>query len=74
LDRCFKLTNIFIQHEIYRILNASSTNKKSAFILTLTLEELQQAQHKINNLLYVIDKRMAMLKSFIPPTMPFLGF
>jgi hypothetical protein len=47
-----------------------SSNSASPF----TLEELQQAQNKINDLLASIEKRMATLKTWIPPTMPFLGF
>jgi len=47
-----------------------SSNPSSPF----TIEELQQAQNKVQDLLATIEKRMATLKTWIPPTMPFLGF
>jgi hypothetical protein len=31
-------------------------------------------QHEISRILYVIKERMTALKSWIPPTIPFLGF
>jgi hypothetical protein len=48
--------------------------KSSSSSSPFTLEELQQAQSKINDLLTSIEKRMSTLKTWIPPTMPFLGF
>jgi hypothetical protein len=74
LDKCFRLTKIIIQHEISRILNVSNTNKEALVLSSVPLKELQQTQHEIDNLLYVIKERMTALKSWIPPTIPFLGF
>ncbi len=48
--------------------------KSSNPSLSFTLEELQQVQSKVSDLLASIEKRMATLKAWIPPTMPFLGF
>jgi len=57
------------------MLGISETIKKSSNPSSpFTLEELQQAQKKINDLLTSIEIRMATLKTWIPPTMPFLGF
>jgi hypothetical protein len=60
------------------MLGTSETIKKSSYPSSssspFTLEELQQAQSKIIDLLASIEKRMATLKTWIPPTMPFLGF
>jgi hypothetical protein len=74
LNNCFQITNTLIQREINRLLDVSNTNKKSLFSLSFTLEELQEAQSEINNLLDVINERMDILKTWIPPTMPFLNF
>jgi hypothetical protein len=51
-----------------------NTNEKSLFSSSFTLEELQEAQHKIHHLLQAIEERMETLKTWIPPTMPFLNF
>jgi len=58
------------------MLGTPETIKKSSYPSSspFTLEELQQAQSKINDLIASIEKRMATLKTWIPPTMPFLGF
>lgn len=75
LNKCFEITRDVIQQEIDTILGRSSPMKKSSSSSsTFTLEELQQVQSKINDLLTIIEKRMATLKTWIPPTMPFLGF
>ena len=64
-----------IQNEIDRMLGMPATIKKSTNPSSpFTLDELQQAQSKVNDLLVSIEKRMATLKAWIPPTMPFLGF
>ncbi|CAF0731100.1 unnamed protein product [Adineta steineri] len=74
LNKCFELTHKVIQREIDRMLGTSETMKKSSIPSPFSLEELQQAQVKINDLLIKIEKRMDTLKTWIPPTMPFLGF
>lgn len=75
LNKCFLITHKVIQYEINAVLSSSVTQKKSNYNPSpLTLEELQQAQSKINDLLMGIEKRLATLKTWIPPTMPFLGF
>ena len=75
LNKCFEITRDVIQQEIDSILGRSLTMKKSSNAPSpFTLEELQQVQSKINDLLTIIEKRMGTLKTWIPPTMPFLGF
>lgn len=77
LNKCFEITRTVIQREIDHMLGVTDIiNKKSSgpSASPFTLEELQQAQSKINDLLTSIEKRMATLKTWIPPTMPFLGF
>ena len=75
LNKCFEITHKVIQHEIDHMLGMPNTRKKSSNAPSpFTLEELQQAQSKINDLLISIEKRVATLKTWIPPTMPFLGF
>lgn len=75
LNKCFEITRDVIQQEIDYILGRPLTMKKSSNApSSFTLEELQQAQSKINDLLTNIEKRLATLKTWIPPTMPFLGF
>lgn len=74
LNKCFQVTDEIIQREIHQLLNPPNTNKKSLTSSSFTLEELQEAQHKIHNLLDVIRERIAILKAWIPPTMPFLSF
>jgi len=75
LNKCFEITHNVIQREIDQMLGMPETTKKSLNPASpFTLEELQQAQSKINDLLASIEKRMAALKTWIPPTMPFLGF
>ncbi len=75
LTKCFEITRNVIQREIDHMLGLPETIKKSSNPSSpFTLEELQQAQSKVNDLLTTIEKRMATLKTWIPPTMPFLGF
>jgi hypothetical protein len=52
----------------------SNTNQKSLFSSAFSLEELERAHHEINDLYQVIEKRIDTLKTWIPPTMPFLNF
>ncbi|CAF0774064.1 unnamed protein product [Didymodactylos carnosus] len=65
LKKCFESTIERINQELVQ-----PSNDKS----TLTLEDFQQAELKVQDILQVIQKRLAMVKSYIPPTMPFLGF
>lgn len=74
LNKCFRTTKILIEMEIKSLSDVSNTNTKSLFSLSFTLEDLQEAENKINILLYVIDERVNTLKTWIPPTMPFLNF
>merc|ERR1711939_948144 len=72
LNKCFELTRNVIQREIDQMIGMPETIKKSSNPASspFTLEELQQAQNKINDLLTSIEKRMQTLKTWIPPTMP----
>ena len=75
LNKCFMITHKVIQYEINSVLGASAEQKKSNPVASpFTLDELQQAQSKVNDLIMGIERRMASLKTWIPPTMPFLGF
>ncbi|CAF0849767.1 unnamed protein product [Adineta ricciae] len=80
LNKCFEMTHDVIQREIDRMIgmpvSTLTTVKKSSRTTStpFTLEELQQAQSKVNEVLTSIENRMAALKAWIPPTMPFLGF
>ena len=80
LNKCFEMTHDVIQREIDRMIgmptSALTAVKKSSRTTStsFTLEELQQAQGKVNEVLTSIENRMAALKAWIPPTMPFLGF
>lgn len=75
LNKCFELTHNVIQREIDHMLGVNTIIKKSSNPSSpFTIEELQQAQNKVQDLLATIEKRMATLKTWIPPTMPFLGF
>ena len=65
LNRCFRITNKVLQRELNRLFDSTSL---------LTVEELQRAQSKVKELLRTIEKRMTMLKTWVPPTVPFLGF
>ncbi len=69
------MTRNVVQREIDHLLGVSETIKNSSNPSSpFTLVELQLAESKINDLLTIIEKRMATLKTWIPPTMPFLGF
>ncbi|UJR28988.1 hypothetical protein I4U23_010206 [Adineta vaga] len=79
LNKCFEITHDVIQQEIDRMIGMPTTGqtavkKSSSLSSSFTLEELQQVQGKVNDVLASIEKRMANLKAWIPPTMPFLGF
>lgn len=75
LNKCFELTRNVIQREMDYMLGMSGAQKKSSHVQPpFTLEELQQAQRKVNDLLTNIQKQTESLKTWIPPTMPFLGF
>ncbi|CAF2989899.1 unnamed protein product [Rotaria sp. Silwood2] len=75
LNKCFELTRNVIQREVDFMLGMSETQRNSAHSSSpFTLEELKQVQRKINDLLTSIEKQMEPLKTWIPPTMPFLGF
>lgn len=73
LNKCFQITDRVIQHEITRLSDSSRMHPTSEPMSTLMIEELQQAQHKIDNLLDTIEQRMVSLQTWIPPTIPFLG-
>ncbi|CAF5005073.1 unnamed protein product, partial [Rotaria sp. Silwood1] len=74
LTKCFELTRNVIQRELDLMLATSETPDKPLHSSPFTLEELQQAQRKLNDLLTSIEKQVESLKTWIPPTMPFLGF
>lgn len=75
LNKCFEITHDVIQREIDRMVGMPSAVKKSSNgSPSFSLEELQQAQSKVNDVLASIEKRMGAMKAWIPPTMPFLGF
>ncbi|CAF3358512.1 unnamed protein product [Rotaria socialis] len=75
LNKCFELTHKVIQREIDYMLGMPGTQKKSSYPPPIfTLEELKQAQKKVDELLTSIQKQIQSLKTWIPPTMPFLGF
>ncbi|CAF0777706.1 unnamed protein product [Rotaria sordida] len=75
LNKCFELIRNVIQREINYMLEMSEIQNKSSHSQSpFTLEELKQAQRKTDDLLASIEKQMESLKTWIPPTMPFLGF
>jgi len=74
LKNCFQIIDTLIQGEINRLLDISNTNKKSPFSIPFTFKELQEAQRKMNSLLQIIEQKMTILKTWIPPTMPFINF
>jgi hypothetical protein len=73
LNRCFQLADTVIQREINHISAVSTMDKKSLTSPLIILEELYQSRDRIRGLLNIIEKRMAILKRWFPPTMPFLG-
>jgi hypothetical protein len=62
-----------IQRDLNRLQDPLNVNSKSIISSSLTVEDLQRAQTKVIDLLQTIDKRMAHLNGWIPPTVPFLG-
>ena len=73
LRKCFQITDTVIERELTRLSDPSHMHHTSEPESSLMIEDLQQAQRKIDNLLNVIEQRMASLKTWIPPTISFLG-
>ncbi|CAF1369194.1 unnamed protein product [Adineta steineri] len=74
LKNCFQITHAIIQQEINYITDMLIVNKKSSAAPLQTITELQEAQDKIETLINVIDERTMLLKTWVPPTIPFLSF
>jgi hypothetical protein len=76
MNKCFALTRQLVDREIQQLKRtATTTNNKSSYsTVSFTLDELQHVQSKIDDLLIGIEQRLVTLRTWIPPTMPFLGF
>lgn len=64
LNNCFRLTDTFIRREMIQ---------PRFFASLFTFDELERAHQQINELLRVIDIRLNTVKTWIPPTIPFLN-
>lgn len=64
LNNCFRIADTFIRREMIH---------PRFFSSLFTFEELERAHQQINDLLRVIDTRMNTVKTWIPPTIPFLN-
>ena len=74
LHKCFEITHKMIQKEINRVAGSFEMNLSFDSSSSFNLEELRRAQAKVNDLLMSTEDRLVALKTWIPPTMPFLGF
>lgn len=75
LNRCLEITRMMIQYEIDGKLNdKQNPGENSHRQLSYSLDELDQAQQKVEDLLLVVEQRLNDLKNWLPPTIPFLGF
>ena len=73
LYRCFRLAQSVIERDLSQMLEPSNKKPTSLISATLTIEQLQKAQSQLNDLQQTIKKRIDLLQTWIPPTIPFLG-
>lgn len=73
LYRCFRLAQSAIERDLSQMLEPSNKKPTSLISATLTIEQLQKAQYQLTELQHTIKKRIDLLQTWIPPTIPFLG-